>query len=163
MRCLHAAGTSGGSHEDAVSIRNGILKDLANLWADLGKQEEAGGLRACTMTLIVVSTESRTRRRWAKPLAALMHEHPSRAIYAGEGRRASRVLEARVFAQCWMPFGRRQQICCEQIEITASKPPRFRHGGSGMVVPDLPVMIYCGRRKLAGAPSSRRSCRSRAS
>ena len=30
-------------------------------------------------------------------------------------------MEARVFAQCWMPFGKRQQICCEQIEITASE------------------------------------------
>ena len=49
-----------------------------------------------------------------------MHEHPSRAIVVRVRQCAERVLEARVFAQCWMPFGGRQQICCEQVEITAS-------------------------------------------
>jgi len=31
-------------------------------------------------------------------------------------------LGARVYSQCWMPFGERRQICCEQIEITAPMP-----------------------------------------
>ena len=37
---------------------------------------------------------------------------------SNEQRRTS--LQARVLAQCWKPFGKAQQICCEQIEITAN-------------------------------------------
>ena len=31
-----------------------LLKELRNLWVDLGKEEPAGVLSACAMTLIVV-------------------------------------------------------------------------------------------------------------
>ena len=45
-----------------------LLKDLRNLWVDLGKQEPSGVLRACAMTLIVVAEEERDVRRSGKPL-----------------------------------------------------------------------------------------------
>ena len=50
-----------------------------------------------------------------------MREHPSRLVVlrVKPGEEAS--LSERVFAQCWIPFGGRQQICCEQIEITTTE------------------------------------------
>lgn len=126
-----------------------ILKDLAKLWVDLGKEDSqtgsAGVLRACAMTLIAVVEQESEAAAVAETLAELMHQHPSRAIVLRVSPDRESGLDARVFAQCWMPFGRRQQICCEQIEITAS-PSRVEDLPNlilGLMVPDLPVVLWC--------------------
>src|SRR3954469_17352118 len=100
-----------------------ILSDLAELWTELAHPEKgpstaSGVLRACAMTLIVAAEDAADAEAAGEGLAQLMHEHPSRAIVLRPAEAGE--LSARVFAQCWMPFGSRQQICCEQIEITAS-------------------------------------------
>lgn len=136
----------------AAAIRpERILKDLAKLWVDLAKEEgdknSSGVLRACAMTLIVAVEQREDAQAVGQTIAELMHEHPSRAIvlYIEEpGTAQSENLDARVFAQCWMPFGRRQQICCEQIEITA--PERILADVPklllALTVPDLPVVLW---------------------
>lgn len=129
-----------------------ILHEMADLWVTLGKQGEgdAGVLRACSMTLVVAAEESDDAQAIGETLAALMPEHPSRAIVirfrAGDGR----ALSSRVFAQCWMPFGHRQQICCEQIEITASDDsiPDLAAVLMPLKVPDLPVILWCRSPRL---------------
>lgn len=127
-----------------------ILKDLGKLWVDLGKQDPNGVLRACAMTLIVVVEETHDAAAVGEMLAGLMQEHPSRAIVLRIRAGEDPDLEARVFAQCWMAFGQRQQICCEQIEITSSLgsladvPAVVR----GLVAPDLPVVLYCPSENL---------------
>jgi glucose-6-phosphate dehydrogenase assembly protein OpcA len=121
-----------------------ILKELRALWADLGKSEEHGVLRACAMTLVAL-VDDRDAADVSELIAALMHEHPSRAIVVRMQNVDRSELSAQVLAQCWMPFGRRQQICCEQIEIRAGNPD-FDDLPSvlgGLLVPDLPVVIYC--------------------
>ncbi len=121
-----------------------ILKDLNELWVTLGQESEGGVLRACAMTLIAVTGESEQGTPSDETLAALMHEHPSRAIVLRLNPGEDRVLDARVQAQCWTLFGRRQNICCEQIEIAATRsaidelPPVLR----GLLAPDLPVVIW---------------------
>ena len=61
-----------------------ILKELAELWAGMGKQGEAEGgqgvLRACTMTLVVLAEAGENAADLDETLAALMAEHPARAI-----------------------------------------------------------------------------------
>lgn len=127
-----------------------ILKDLGKLWVDLGKQDANGVLRACAMTLVAVVEDGAEGQDIGETIAALMHEHPSRAIVLKVGGGGEQSLDAHVFAQCWMPFGRRQQICCESIEITSSLgsladvPAVVR----GLVVADLPVVLYCPGDKL---------------
>lgn len=124
-----------------------VLKDLRNLWANLGKSETTGGgvLRACAMTLIVADEYHADveKQNAGEIIGELMHEHPSRAIVIRQQPGAD--LDARVFAQCWMPFGRRQQICCEQIEITA--PPEgmgeVPNSVLALMAPDLPVVLWC--------------------
>ncbi len=124
-----------------------ILHEMGDLWVSLGKQNEGDGgvLRACSMTLVVAAEESDDTQAIGETVAALMPEHPSRAIvirFRAEDRHS---LAARVFAQCWMPFGHRQQICCEQIEITASDAalPDVAAVLVPLKVPDLPVMLWC--------------------
>jgi glucose-6-phosphate dehydrogenase assembly protein OpcA len=125
-----------------------LLKDLAGLWADLAagdaQKTSSGVLRACSMTLIVAAEDPQDTATVEQTVAELMHEHPSRAIVLKPGGRATE-LESRVFAQCWMPFGGRQQICCEEIEITTpdTAVDEVARVIIGLVAPDLPVVLWC--------------------
>lgn len=129
-----------------------LLRELDELWVNLAKEspeEGPGGvLRACAMTLIVCADDAEDDL--GEMLAALMRDHPSRLIVLRLIEGAEPSLEVRVLAQCWMPFGKRQQICCEQIEITMSRPsvsdaaPVVR----SITAPDLPVAIWCRSRAL---------------
>lgn len=131
-----------------------LLKELRKLWLDLGKESPDGVLRACAMTFIVVADEKRDAQIIGETIASLMHEHPSRAIVVRVRGCEEHVLEARVFAQCWMPFGGRQQICCEQVEITAS-PASLADVATvvrALIVPDLPVILYSPSENLWWLP-----------
>ena len=123
-----------------------ILKDLQQLWAQMAvDQADSGGvLRACAMTLVVVAENAGDADRVRQTVGVLMHNHPSRAVILHPGGNAAD-LDARIFAECWKPFGKSQQICSEGIEITAGQ------GGFSEVarflvplrVPDLPVVLWC--------------------
>lgn len=130
-----------------------ILKGLGKLWTTLGQEEKEQGkptvLRACAMTLIV-ATDEQDGYGCAQTISELMRGHPSRGIVISISREAEHSLEARVLAQCWKPFGKAQQICCEQIEITAH-PESWPNVGQtlvGLTVADLPVVFWC-RHKAA--------------
>jgi glucose-6-phosphate dehydrogenase assembly protein OpcA len=131
-----------------------LLKDLRNLWVDLSRDEPAGVLRACAMTLIVVVEEERDAQAINESIASLMHENPSRTIVLRVRSGSERALSARVFAQCWMPFGSRQQICCEQVEIISSLASFWDVTSvlRGLTVPDLPVVLYCPSEALWPLP-----------
>ncbi len=134
-----------------------ILGELGKLWTELAHPEKgpataSGVLRACAMTLIVATNDAADAEAASEGLAQLMHEHPSRAIVLRPADGGE--LSARVFAQCWMPFGSRQQICCEQIEITASLAKLGDVPGLmlGLVAPDLPVVLWCRGPRWFAAP-----------
>ncbi len=126
-----------------------VLKELAGLWVTLGKQEGEGVLRACGMTLVVAAGETENAQDIWETLAALMPEHPARAILV-RGTADDGSMTARVFAQCWMPFGQRRQICCEQIEIAAPQSgfPHLPPVLLPLVATDLPVIFWCRERPL---------------
>ena len=131
-----------------------ILKELAALWTQQGKQGDAGVLRACSMTLVAVAEADDDTAALGETIAALMPEHPARSILIrllGEGERA---LSQRVYQQCWKPFGQRQQICCEQIEITASDPALADLPSVilPLAVPDLPMILWCRSARLVRRP-----------
>jgi glucose-6-phosphate dehydrogenase assembly protein OpcA len=126
-----------------------ILKGLGKLWTSLGQEEKQQGkptvLRACAMTLIVATDEAAGSFSSSQTIAELMREHPSRGIVLAVSDTAEHELEARVLAQCWKPFGKAQQICCEQIEITA-RPESWPNVGPtliGLIAADLPVIFWC--------------------
>lgn len=140
-----------------------VLKELAQLWIDLGREEQTeerhgeastGVLRACAMTLITIADEAEDPANVGETIALLMREHPSRSVVI-RMRPAGECLESRVFAQCWMPFGQRRQICCEQIEITAGSanlndiPPVVLP----LAVPDLPVILWIRSPRLVESPA----------
>jgi glucose-6-phosphate dehydrogenase assembly protein OpcA len=106
------------------------------------------------MTLLVIAEAGDNASALGETVAALMPEHPARTILIllrGEGERA---LSQRVYQQCWKPFGQRQQICCEQIEITASDAALADLPSVilPLAVPDLPVMLWCRSARLGQRP-----------
>jgi glucose-6-phosphate dehydrogenase assembly protein OpcA len=130
-----------------------ILHDLAELWTATGREGEAGVLRACAMTLIVVSEDVPEQPDLAETIAALMPEHPARAILIRVAPGAGRALSGRVFAQCWPTFGQRKQICCEHIEIAASEASLEDLPAAllPLLAPDLPVVVWWRIPRLVGA------------
>jgi glucose-6-phosphate dehydrogenase assembly protein OpcA len=136
-----------------------ILKGLGKLWTSLGEEEKQQGkptvLRACAMTLVVATDEEDGGYSASQIISELMREHPSRGIVLAVSRQAEHNVEARVLAQCWKPFGKAQQICCEQIEIVA-QPDSWPNVGptlAGLTVADLPVIFWC-RHKAALSSSA---------
>lgn len=136
-----------------------ILKGLGKLWTSLGEEEKQHGkptvLRACAMTLIVATDEDDAGFYVSQTISELMREHPSRGIVLCVSREAEKSLEARVLAQCWKPFGKAQQICCEQIEIVA-RPESWPNVGPtliGLTAADLPVIFWC-RHQAALSPDA---------
>ena len=123
-----------------------ILRDLQELWAKMASdQADSGGvLRACAMTLAVAAENAADAERVRQTVGVLMHSHPSRAVILHAGSTGGE-LEARIFAECWKPFGKSQQICSEGIEITAGQSG-YSEVAKFLVplrVPDLPVVLWC--------------------
>lgn len=138
-----------------------ILKVLGKLWTSLGEEEKQQGkptvLRACAMTLIVATDEGDGGYAASQTISELMHEHPSRGIVVIVSEKAEHPIEARVLAQCWKPFGKAQQICCEQIEIT-TRPESWPNVGPtliGLTAADLPAIFWC-RHSAALSPNATR-------
>ena len=124
-----------------------LLHELSETWRALGKDhgqgQSTGVLRACAMTLIVAAAESDDAQDVGAILSSLMQLHPSRTILLRTCPHRDEV-EARTSVQCWMPFGRRQQICGEWIEIDAGTA-QFGEVVPlllGLTVPDLPVVFW---------------------
>jgi hypothetical protein len=130
-----------------------ILREVAQMWTSLGKQNaakqgeaahaEAGVLRACSLTLVVIAPPGEDPAALGETLAALMPRHPARAIVIHLG--GSGPPTAGVTAQCWMPFGQRRQICCEQIAITAAENALDDVASvlGPIAAPDLPLILWC--------------------
>jgi glucose-6-phosphate dehydrogenase assembly protein OpcA len=138
-----------------------VLKELAELWVSQGKsghaensESQAGVLRACTMTLVVAEEDDRDWSALGETIAALMPEHPARAILIRLTGAGDRALSDRVYSQCWMPFGQRRQICCEQVEIAVSDAglPDLPSVVRPLAVPDLPLILWCRSPRLLGMP-----------
>lgn len=132
-----------------------LLKDLADIWRAMAKPDSESGsgvLRACSMTLIAVVDDEDDAMALSEMLGLLMREHPSRAIVIRLCEGANQ-LQGRVFAQCWKPFGHEQQICCEQVELTASlnRLADIPSIVSPLTVPDLPSVVWFRSSRVAEA------------
>ncbi len=142
----------------ATFLPTASSRELADLWTStsVGDHAETGDgvLRACTMTLMVLAEASEDISTLGETVAALMPEHPARAILIRLSGPGERALTDRVYTQCWKPFGQRRQICCEQIEITASDAALADLPALvlPLAVADLPVILWCRATRLLGMP-----------
>jgi hypothetical protein len=148
-----------------------ILKELGELWTNMAKPQageadkdpassdahDGGLLRACAMTMISFVDDEEDSMKLGETLAGLMREHPSRAVVV-RLKEGEEFLDARVFAQCWMPFGHGRQICCEQVEITASMDRMADVAAivGPLAVPDLPRVILLRSARIVRAGALRK-------
>jgi hypothetical protein len=127
-----------------------LLRELDALWAEFGKKSDdpanGGVVRACSLTWIsIVEGGDQEVQEADEVLASVMRVHPSRAILVLLRKDEGRALKASVSAQCWRPFGSKQQVCIERILIEASRssacdlPAVIR----ALLVADLPVVLFC--------------------
>lgn len=134
-----------------------ILGELQELWRSLVQEGNGSGqpdvLRACTMTLIVV-TDQPEGDGLEQTVAELMQTHPSRTIVVRLVPGDQPRLDAGVRAHCWRPFASRQQICCEliRVEFTRERLDGAVNLLQGLLVPDLPVVLWARGERLATAP-----------
>jgi glucose-6-phosphate dehydrogenase assembly protein OpcA len=135
-----------------------ILHELSELWTSLvkqepGKDEGAGVLRACSMTLMVFVDDESDPMALGEMLARIMHSHPSRTIVV-RLREDAGVLESRVFAQCWTPFGHHREICCEQVEVTVSlnRVADIPSVISALAAPDVPRVVWFRSSRIDNVP-----------
>jgi len=135
-----------------------ILHELSELWTSLSKQEtgkgdDSGVLRACSMTLIVFVDEESDAAALGEMLVRLMHSHPSRTIVV-RLREDAGVLESRVFAQCWTPFGHHREICCEQVEFSVSlnRIADIPSVVSALAAADVPRVVWFRSSGIASVP-----------
>ncbi len=128
-----------------------LRRRLSEVWAGLGDEV----MRACALTLVAVVDPGDASEDASRTLAELMPEHPSRAIVVRLEDGPPDLLEADVEAQCWMPFGQRRQICSEQIVIRSSEQAFGEVPAVvlPLVVPDLPVVVWCASRRAWLAPA----------
>ena len=128
----------------ATASPDKIRKELDELWTKLGEasgDQSDGVLRACSLSFIVATAPDPDL---APMLGELMHAHPARAIVVTLAADAAQPLSAQVQADCWLPFGRKQQICCERIEVSAGADAAAQIPSlvRALAAPDLPVIIY---------------------
>lgn len=131
-----------------------LLKELDATWRSLGKAE-AGVLRACAMTIVTLARDGEDPRELGSIIADLMHDYPCRAVVVRLGDDAGAELASRAAVQCWMPHGKRQQICSEQIDLQAPLE-RAHHLAPvlrALLVADLPVVFWCRDVVQAAAPA----------
>ena len=122
-----------------------LLKELEHVWTELGKGQPADALlRACSMTLLVATTDAGDEVSLKNTLADLMRAHPGRMIIIRIVDSPTPQLSADVTAQCLLAFGGRQQICCEIIEIrtTRDRLADVYSASLGLTVADLPVVLW---------------------
>ena len=120
-------------------------------------ETQDGLLRACSMTLVCFADDEEDPAELNGMLASLMREHPSRMIVV-RLRDGEDELTARVSSQCWMPFGHRRQICCEQVEVTASinRLADVASIVAPLAAPDLPRVIVLRSARIVRAGALRK-------
>ena len=135
-----------------------LLHQLSELWTSLSKQEEnrehdSGVLRACSMTLIAFVDHEADAAAMAELFVRLMKSHPSRTIVV-RLREDAGVLESRVFATCWTPFGHHREICCEQVEFSVSldRARDIPSVVSPLAAPDVPRVVWFRSSRIDSVP-----------
>lgn len=121
-----------------------IERELRRMWHEVSSDPAHPVARARVLNLVVLVDAARINAA-CDSAAEVAVDHPARTIIVGmdTGKKKSS-LSAEVSARCHIPFGRRQQVCSEQVVITAEG--EATHNFHGVVTPlltsDLPTFLW---------------------
>jgi glucose-6-phosphate dehydrogenase assembly protein OpcA len=129
----------------AVDIHT-IERELAHLWEQVDTQTgEQKALRVCSLNLVVWVDHTRAAERASETIRGIIRKHPNRAMLIVNDPDAPEAqLEAWVQANCQMTTPGAQQVCGEQISITAHDSRMVQVAGLvlSLLLPDLPVVLW---------------------
>ena len=146
----------------SVAVKpDSILHELSEMWNSMTKPQpgevpeeySSGSLRACAMTLHVFVNDEDDPAGLDQTLEAVTRAHPNRTIVI-RLREDAGTLTSRVSSRCWMPTGHHRQVCCEEIEISASLDRLADIPGivSPLAAPDVPRVVWFRSSRLESAP-----------
>jgi glucose-6-phosphate dehydrogenase assembly protein OpcA len=136
------------THIDVRAIERELNKLWHNAATGEGDESRNAVTRTCVLNLIVLTGSSRTAQRATETIAQLTQQHPNRAIMITAVPDApAPLLDAWVQSHCRTPGSGRPQVCCEQITIAArgTAVPYVPGTILPLLVPDVPVMLWCPR------------------
>lgn len=129
----------------AVDI-HAIERELMHLWEQVDTQtEEQKALRVCSLNLVVWVDHTQAAERASEVIRGIIRKHPNRAMLIINDPDAPEAqLEAWVQANCQMTTPGAQQVCGEQISITAHDSRMVQVAGLvlSLLLPDLPVVLW---------------------
>jgi glucose-6-phosphate dehydrogenase assembly protein OpcA len=129
----------------AVDI-HAIERELTHLWEQVDTQTgEQKTLRVCSLNLVVWVDHPQAAERASEVIRGIIRKHPNRAMLIINDPDAPEAqLEAWVQANCQMTTPGAQQVCGEQISITAHDSRMVQVAGLvlSLLLPDLPVVLW---------------------
>src|SRR5215470_4458011 len=128
-----------------------IDRELRRMWSEASADTAHPVIRARILNLVIFAEANRLSDT-SDAAAELAGRHPSRTIIVAVNAAATQSrLDAEVSARCNLSFGRRQQICSEQIVIRADgSSVEAVHGVvSPLLTSDLRTFLWW---RMAGWP-----------
>jgi glucose-6-phosphate dehydrogenase assembly protein OpcA len=130
-----------------------IERELVTLWKDASggtaDPNSAPVVRACSLNFIVVTEDEKEVDELTEMVGEVTLEHPARIFLVAANRRSGTPkLDAWISARCSLPVPGGKQVCCEQINLTASGADANKIPSivTSLLVSDVPsVLLWKGR------------------
>lgn len=134
--------------EGGIDVRK-IEAELMSMWTEMSRPEsgtDAPALtRACTLNLIVYTTELSDSAHLADILDEVARRHPARTLLLVTDRDSTETrLAAYVATRCQILGARTKQVCGEQItiEVAGNAVDLAASAIAPLLVPDVPVFLW---------------------
>lgn len=138
-----------------------VERELSELWMQAQAGDPDAITRVCVLNLVVGVPNSDVADHVTNVIAQLTARYPNRAIVVQVEPEAQEVaLDAWVQAHCQVPGPDRQQVCCEQITVSAKGEVAAQVPGIvlPLLVPDVPVVLWWPHGEPFNAPVFERLC-----
>ena len=124
-----------------------IERELTQLWKRASEEAVAEGspvVRACSLNFVIVADGSERTPGLEEIISQVTVDHPGRIMVVSIDRRSGTPgINAWVSARCSLPVPGGKQVCCEQINLTASGTDSNRVPSivTSLLVPDIPTIV----------------------
>jgi glucose-6-phosphate dehydrogenase assembly protein OpcA len=123
-----------------------IEREIVQLWKDYGGGDTGSSpiTRACSLNFVIVTEDESTLNELGNMAGDVTLEHPARIFLIHANRRTSvPKLDAWISARCSLPVPGGKQVCCEQINLTASgtEANKIPSIVTSLLVSDVPSVV----------------------
>jgi len=124
-----------------------IERELMALWTAKSGPDGKAAMRACLLNLLVFAPDVSAGERARQVMADVLSRYPARAVLMIADREAGARapgLEAGVSLNCELRAGGGEEVCGEQVTLTAKGPAILDLPGTvlPLLLPDVPVFLW---------------------